>query len=1327
MIRIRIVPFLASFMLVLFAAVSGSTAVQPYLHKGNAADYWTEMNEGISAWNIAGIAIDHKYPDTIYIFTLSDGMFKSEDGGLSWIEKNAGLPVKKSAGRGSLPRGKMLAMDPIDSSILYLMINGEVYRTTNGADNWVNISDNINICAAIGYQLEAVLIDPQHTNHLFAAHTASGCNGGIYESTDYGDNWSRISTSGDISNDAWVLALDPSDPQRMYCSPAYLGFLYSLNGGRYWTLSRPSGTYGYGLTTGVHPTATNRLFLGLPEGFFRSESYGQSGSWIDLTASISGDIYQILFSPSDASVGYLVGEEGLYRSADSGLSWTRIGDYTSLSFRTIDIHPTDPNTIYIGSIGSGVYKSTDGGTTLTACNEGLPNSITVYVVAIAPSNPQIYYAAVYQKGFYRSEDKGEHWTLVSTDPGITGTYVIAVSHTDPDTVLAGFHKIYKSTDGGYSWEILLDTGYDEVIYDIQLDPTDNNIIFATSDRYTLGLPAALFRTLDGGSSWQLVRTINYSRVLQPVIIDPTYPDYVYVGICDTGSGGVLRSQNGGDVGSWSLFYGGLTGEARYVDGLTLNPFQPSEFFLAARDRFIYSSSDYAENWETYEYLGFDYGYLGKIVPDVVEPDRVYFTADRMWYSSDLEYHLLQMPMTGLPSRDLQLGRCLTQDPALPQRFVTGDTSLGILMFNKYEDYQIQTAFPEKVYLGDTLDLSGSIQSCEGIPLSSFAGTVTITIQERIAGEVSIIKHDTVQASGGLYTQTYLVDSSFGDYGRKELIIYATDQVVDASIMTEFSLDDLSNQHTVPSIVDAYLTGTDQIWASEIEVNAEWDDSDQDSARIMLCDTDQRAGLACLGRTYCESSYQAYDPDQSNRKIMCSYLAPDDTGTRDHTNYLFLCDEYECAAPVTLHYSLNYAPVANVDVPQINLVDYTDQAILDLDDWFTDEDGDVLSYTASDDPAHFVNASVTIVGNQATLSLTQGSSRATALFYADDSYATTPTASEVRTINFIPENHGVEINYDSEHNLIVTGFYYYDDNADPESISSIKSFYRNGEFLVSRNDVVQSTLLHFEGDAITTDGRAPVAVWNETEITYPTSKYDLGIHFGTEAWVTYETIYGQQTFLDINSATIELWIKRDDSWANVSEDTWIMTSGFSQSQTLDLLWESDNDYLTLVLENSSGSHCLTIDTTGFTVDDWHYIAVAWELDETTGDNFIRLYADEFYTEAVGDLSPFIVADPLLDDNVVSFGHTGYALDELRISNAPLAENILSYSQARDSAFLDREVLLDDTYFSIDDTISVQYCPSDGMATGTCLSDSVLISNPVLTTLMTTLLITFPVFL
>ena len=123
--------------------------------------------------------------------------------------------------------------------------------------------------------------------------------------------------------------------------------------------------------------------------------------------------------------------------------------------KALVIDPTNPQTLYAGLWGAGVYRSDNGGVSWTARNEGL-GAQEVYALALDPTDPHIVYAATRQQGVYRSGDEGDHWA----QDGLPGQTVYALlaaqggvvyAGTDGTAATAGGKGVYvRSTSGDWA-------------------------------------------------------------------------------------------------------------------------------------------------------------------------------------------------------------------------------------------------------------------------------------------------------------------------------------------------------------------------------------------------------------------------------------------------------------------------------------------------------------------------------------------------------------------------------------------------------------------------------------------------------------------------------------------------------------------------------------------------------------------------------------------------------------------------------------------------------------------------------------------------------------
>ena len=167
-------------------------------------------------------------------------------------------------------------------------------------------------------------------------------------------------------------------------------------------------------------------------------------------ASMGGRIDDVEVAPSDPNIiyiGYAVG--GVWKSENNGTTWDPVFDtYSSASIGDIAIHPTNPNIVYVGtgeannrqtsSFGDGIYKTTDGGKTFQ--HIGLRETQTIARVVIDPRNPDTVYVAAPghlfgpnpERGVYKTTDGGRTWNNVKFIDNDTGFTDIAIDPVEPE-------------------------------------------------------------------------------------------------------------------------------------------------------------------------------------------------------------------------------------------------------------------------------------------------------------------------------------------------------------------------------------------------------------------------------------------------------------------------------------------------------------------------------------------------------------------------------------------------------------------------------------------------------------------------------------------------------------------------------------------------------------------------------------------------------------------------------------------------------------------------------------------------------------------------------
>ena len=405
----------------------------------------------------------------------------------------------------------------------------------------------------IGGRITALDYDP--VNNLLYAGAAAG---GVFKSTDAGNTWVP-KTDFFPSLSVGALVIDPMNPGIIYCgtgeanisTDSYAGFgmLKSIDYGETWSTSGLEDSR-HIAEIEIHPLNTNIIYT-----------------------AVSGGLY----SKSE--------DRGIYKSTDAGASWNRVlflNDSTSAIDVAVD--PGELNIVYAAmwerlrgptfrkaaGINSGIYKSTDGGTTWNQLLSGLPSPNPIIgriSIAVAPSNPNYIYALYKQSSspngsdnvfhsFYKSTDKGNNWTQMP--PGILpgefssfGWYfgVLEVDPNNPDLVYCADIDLFKSINGGSSWQNITFSysgSFDEQHPDqhaLWIDPSNPNALIVGND-------GGIFNTTVGANPWTKSYDLPIAQFYASEI-DYLQPQIKLGGTQDNGT---LKSD--GTINNWDFIYGG---------------------------------------------------------------------------------------------------------------------------------------------------------------------------------------------------------------------------------------------------------------------------------------------------------------------------------------------------------------------------------------------------------------------------------------------------------------------------------------------------------------------------------------------------------------------------------------------------------------------------------------------------------------------------------------------------------------------------------------------------------------------------------------------------
>lgn len=392
--------------------------------------------------------------------------------------------------------------------------------------------------AVMGGRLDAVVGVPGDPNTIYLGHSS----GGLYKSTDGGMNFSAIFDAG-RSTAIGAIAVAPSDPRVLYIGTGE-GF--------------PRNTAALG------------------DGIYRSNDAGSTWKFAGLRDS--QHIAKIAIDPRDPRTVLVAamgpefspgGERGIYRTQDGGQTWTRVLWVNATTGGSdVAFDPQDPSIAYAGTfdylrrpwtfrgggVGSGLWRSTDGGATWTRLtdasrNDGLPGGIINRVgVSISAHHPDVVYALVPSRTgmLYRSDDRGLHWRSVNRNRDLVfRPFYFSQVRADPDRPDVVWNisgGLSRSTNGGKTFKEV-DAGGDN--HDLWIDP-DNH------DRVLLGSDMGFDYSTSDGASWAFVNIVPFAQVYR-VGYDRAIPYHVMGGMQDHEvwwGPSTLWNDTGADGGAW---------------------------------------------------------------------------------------------------------------------------------------------------------------------------------------------------------------------------------------------------------------------------------------------------------------------------------------------------------------------------------------------------------------------------------------------------------------------------------------------------------------------------------------------------------------------------------------------------------------------------------------------------------------------------------------------------------------------------------------------------------------------------------------------------------
>ena len=303
----------------------------------------------------------------------------------------------------------------------------------------------------------------------------------------------------------------------------------------------------------------------------------------------------------------------------TALRWRSIGPYRGGRVTAVAGIASQPLVYYMGATGGGVWKTDDAGTVWTNVSDGFFRTGSVGAVSVSQSNPNVVYVGMGEAclrgnlssgdGIYKSVDAGKTWSHVGlpdssqigrigihpTNPDVA--YVAAIGHPYGPNAERG---VFRTRDGGKSWQKVLFVNDKTGAADIAMDPSDPQVLYATTwqllrtpwDITSTGPGGGLYKSTDGGETWNKLTTglptTNLGKI--GVTVSPVNPQRVWATVEADEKGGVYRSDDGGRT--WQLLNDGfnMTSRQYYYGHIFADPLDANTVYTFCA-KYFYKSTD----------------------------------------------------------------------------------------------------------------------------------------------------------------------------------------------------------------------------------------------------------------------------------------------------------------------------------------------------------------------------------------------------------------------------------------------------------------------------------------------------------------------------------------------------------------------------------------------------------------------------------------------------------------------------------------------------------------------------------------------------------------
>jgi photosystem II stability/assembly factor-like uncharacterized protein len=515
-------------------------------------DNWVKMspNNEFQTLGITDIAIAPSSPNIIYAATgdafgarstgydtYSAGVIKSTDAGNTWSKTDLRYDISQVQLIGRV------LVHPDDENVVFAATSQGIYKSEDGGDSWIRKPTPNYYFIDMEFKAD----DPSII--IASTYTFNQGRGFIFRSIDNGESWEQVAQINGAKRIA--ITISHADPNFMYAISGFWqddnfnSFEFSSDAGETWTTTSSrnqgapnilgrdedyddEGQAWYDLSIAANPTNIEELYTGGID-IWKTSALGTSFEPVSHNRArfnrpfVHADIHDLQYT-SDGSKIYAATDGGVALSTDNGESWSSLNENLEITqYYKIDVYNKDESFLVGGTQDNGTSRLLNGEWSIIMEGDGMD-------CYIDPNDNRNVLASVYYGSFQRSTNYGEDFryafSTFDTDEAADWTAPLAYSESNPNLVIIGHSNVYRSTSGGnVPWVRISDFGNNTPLVALAIAPSNPNYIYAAS-RVILRVTSN-----SGADGWsRIFPPSGFGGIITGITVDQNNPERIWVSI-----------------------------------------------------------------------------------------------------------------------------------------------------------------------------------------------------------------------------------------------------------------------------------------------------------------------------------------------------------------------------------------------------------------------------------------------------------------------------------------------------------------------------------------------------------------------------------------------------------------------------------------------------------------------------------------------------------------------------------------------------------------------------------------------------------------------------